>query len=63
MEKSIAVLDSFEEADRLDREYYQGLTPNERVEILLELNQRWPVRTDAATEQRLARVYRITELS
>jgi hypothetical protein len=63
MEKKITILDSFEEADRLDKEYYRGLSPKERLAILLELNQRWPARQDGKASEGLARVYRIVELA
>src|SRR4051794_16093523 len=42
MEKVVKVMKSFAESDRADREYYQSLTPHQRLEILLELNSRWP---------------------
>lgn len=63
MEKAIAVHRSFEEAARAEKEYYRALTPRERLEILLELNARWPRRDDAAPPEGLARVYRIAKLS
>jgi hypothetical protein len=59
VEKVAFVARSFEEAERADREYYQGLTPLQRLEILLELNRRWPKDDHAADSERLARVYRI----
>jgi hypothetical protein len=63
MEKVITILGSFEEADRAEREYYRRLSPQERLEILLELNDRWLGTGDAETSQGLERVYRITELA
>jgi hypothetical protein len=62
MQKKIAVLRSFEEADRAEKEYYRGLTPLQRLEILLELNARWPRKDDAEAPEGLARVYRIVKL-
>ena len=59
MEKIVRIHRSFEESDRSDKKYYQSLNPRQRLEILLELNQRWPVPQDAEATQRLARVYRI----
>jgi hypothetical protein len=61
MEKVVKVLKSFEESDRADREYYHSLTPHERLEILLELNSRWPRSGDDETREGLARVYRIVK--
>jgi hypothetical protein len=58
MEKVVTKIRSFEAADRADKEYYHRLTPLERLEILLELNRRWPS-TDAPTSDRLQRVCRI----
>jgi hypothetical protein len=63
MEKQVTILRSFEEADRADKEYYRRLTPSQRLDILLELNKRWPASADAESDRRLARVYRITELA
>lgn len=61
MEKVITVVKSFEDADRADKEYYLSLSPLERLGILLELNRRWPLKDDADTTARPARVYRATE--
>lgn len=33
------VFHSFEESDQADREYYQSLTPQQRLDLLLELIQ------------------------
>ena len=63
MQKTITVLRSFEDADRAEKEYYRRLTPQERLEILLELNARWLRRDDAEPSEGLARVYRIAKLS
>ena len=63
MDKKIVILDSFAEAERADKEYYRSLSPKERLAILLELNRRWPIRDDAETSERLARVYRIAKLA
>jgi hypothetical protein len=59
MEKVVRIARSFEEADRADRDYYQGLTPLQRLEILLELNRHWPKDEHAEHSEGLARVYRI----
>ena len=62
MQKAAAIKMSFEEADRADKEYYQRLTPHERLEILLELNRRWRMSHHAEAADRPARVYRIVKL-
>jgi hypothetical protein len=62
MEKVVHIARSFEEADRADREYYRRLTPVQRVEILLELNRRWPRDEHGPDPERLERVYRIIKL-
>ncbi len=59
MERHVAKFSSFEEADRADKEYYRSLTPQERIQILLELNRRWP---GWAEGQRMARVCKIVTL-
>jgi hypothetical protein len=59
MEKVVRIAKSFEEADRADREYYQSLTPVQRLEILFELNRHWPRDENAQHPEGLARVYRI----
>lgn len=56
MQKTIAKFRSFEEAEKADRDFYKRLTPQERLQILLELLAHDP-------EQRLERVSRITKLS
>ena len=60
--KVVAIAHSFTEAERADKEYYQGLTPLERLAIMLELNRRWsePTHTDSAPG--FQRVYRIVKL-
>jgi hypothetical protein len=63
MEKVVKVLNSFAESDRADRAYYQSLTPHQRLEILWELNSRWPRSGDDDTAERLERVYRIVKFA
>lgn len=59
VEKKAFVYSSYEEADKADAARDKALTPQERLNITIELrNQRHP---DAA-QQRLARVYRVTKL-
>ena len=63
MEKAVRIFDSFAESDEADKAYYHSLSPKERLDILLELNRRCWDEADAETGPRLARVYRIIELS
>jgi hypothetical protein len=62
MEKVLKVFNSFEEADRADDEYYASLTPQQRVDILLEMIAAYR-ESLGETGQRLERVYRVVELS
>ena len=50
-----------EEADKADRAYYQSLTPQERIDILLQLVARHAVNEDG-TPKRFERVYRVAKL-
>jgi hypothetical protein len=50
-----------EESDAADRAYYRSLTPEERLDILLELVRRFAEGYGEAS-QRLERVYRVVEL-
>ena len=59
MEKAVRILHSFEEAEESDRNYYQSLTPLERLQILLELNHHWREGTDANLSTKHERVYRV----
>lgn len=59
MEKVIRIFRSMEEADAADAEEDRRSTPEQRIDSLLELQKR--IYPDAS-EQRFARVYRITEL-
>ena len=61
--KVVKVFRSFEECDRGDKEYYQSLSPQQRLEILFELNRRLPVSGDHEASERVERVYRIIKLS
>lgn len=59
VKKQVRVFSSHEEADKADESRDKALTPQERLNITIELrNQRHP---DAA-QQRLARVYRVAKL-
>jgi len=59
VEKVIRVFKSFEEADAADVEEDLRLTPQQRIQMVLDLQAR--MHPDAA-EQGVARVYRITQL-
>jgi len=54
MEKVVHVFKSIREAEEFDRDYYQSLTPKQRVDILLEL-----VRDSGEAAGRFERVCRI----
>ncbi len=60
MERVVRVFQSHEEAEAADRAYYRSLTPQQRLEILLELIAR--ARPQDESAERLERVYRIVEL-
>ena len=59
MEKVVRIFHSFAEADAADAEEDRNMSPERRIEILLELQTR--IYPDAH-EQRLARVYQVTQL-
>ncbi len=59
--KNVARFSSFEESDRAERRYYLSLSPQERIEILLELVERSGESGGEAVEG-FARVHRIVEL-
>ena len=59
MEKAIRVFASFEEADAADALSRAQLTPQQRVDIFIELRER---ANPDAFKQGLARVYRVLEL-
>ena len=57
MEREIRVFKSHAEAEAADREYYRSLTPEQRLDILLELIERG----GGGTQSRCERVYRIVK--
>ncbi|MBL8229275.1 MAG: hypothetical protein JNL98_12385 [Bryobacterales bacterium] len=59
MEKVVRVFHSWEEADAANRREWLSMTPEERVQIFLSLQQRG---FEDASQQRLERVYRVLEL-
>ena len=58
MEKVVRTFDSHSEAEKADREYYRSLTPEERLNILLELVEQG----NRDAPKGFERVYRIVEL-
>lgn len=62
MERVARKFDSHEDAAQADRDYYRSLTPEQRVDIVLELMARERDRI-GATGKGLERVYRVTKLS
>jgi hypothetical protein len=62
MKPVLAKFHTFREAEAATRDYYRGLSPEERLEILFQL--RAMVHKEShATSGRLARVYRIAQLT
>lgn len=61
MEKVVRVFRSHQEADEADREYFRNLTPQQRLDIFLEVL--WRGRNGDEAAERLERVYRVVELS
>lgn len=59
MEKVARVFHSFAEAEQADWDYYESLSPQQRLEIVCELIAR---SQPNETEQRLERVCRVIEL-
>ena len=60
MNKRIERFDSFADAARANREYYLGLTPAERLDILLDLVAAYR-ESQGEAAQRFARVYRVVK--
>ena len=62
MERILRTFDKFEDAEKSDDEFYASLTPQERLDILLEIvNQQLEISGEAA--KGLERIYRVIELS
>lgn len=57
MEKSLKIFSDMEEAERDDREFYGSMTPQERLDYLVDLLNRW----GKLNERRLERVIEIVE--
>ena len=62
MENVAQVWSGFEEAERAEEEYYASLTPQERLDIQLDLIAAYRESLGEAA-QRFERVHRVTELS
>jgi hypothetical protein len=61
VDKTVQIHRSFDDASQADVAYYRSLTPEERLDILLELVKQGLPRDEA--KRRLERVYRIVELA
>ena len=59
MERTFKVFRSFSESEEEDRRFYRSLTPEERMDILLDLINRW--QGDEASKG-FERVYRVAQL-
>lgn len=62
MKREIQVFASFEEADAADDAFYAALSPQERLDLLLDLIAAQREASGEATEG-FARIYRVVELS
>lgn len=60
VERVVRIFKSHAEADAADREFYRSLTPQQRVDMLLELIEMYREETGESAE-RLERVCRITQ--
>jgi hypothetical protein len=59
---AVKVFSSFQEAEAADKEYYQSLTPGQRVQILLLLREQYSPYDDELTKG-FKRVCRVIERS
>jgi len=62
MERGARVFRSFDEAELADDDYYASLTPEERLDILLAMIERYRSSL-GETAERFERVHRVVELS
>jgi hypothetical protein len=62
VERVVQSFDSFADADCADDDFYAGLTPAERIDILLSVIEHYRSCLGEAAE-RFERVYRVAELS
>ena len=61
MKKIVSKFDNFADAERANRKYYHSLTPQERLDILLDLVAAHR-KTLGEAGQRFVRVYRIVKV-
>ena len=61
MERAVRIFSSFQEADEADRLEYGRMTPQQRVDMVLQL-RRWLVKDGDESAERLERVLRVVEL-
>jgi hypothetical protein len=62
MDRRVQVFRSFDEAERAELDFYASLTPQQRVDLLLELVAAWRESLGGAADG-FARVQRVAELS
>jgi hypothetical protein len=62
MEHVVRVFSSFDEAEQADAAFYANLTPQERLDVLLELIERHRSALGPST-QRFERVVRVVDLA
>lgn len=62
MERTVAKFSSHQQAEQATLEYYRRMSPQQRLDILLDLIESSRKEGDAAAE-RFERVYRIAKLS
>lgn len=60
--RTLQTYSNFEEAEAADSRYYASLTPQQRLDIVLDLTARYRESFGEAA-QRFERVYRVVELS
>jgi hypothetical protein len=61
MHREVRIFSNFGEAEQADAEFYASLSPQERLDLLLDLIIQYRGVTGEADE-RLERVYRVVEL-
>jgi hypothetical protein len=62
MERVLRKFEQFDDAEEADRQFYASLSPQERLEMLLEIIAQAQESTGETTKG-LERVYRVIELS
>jgi hypothetical protein len=63
MQRVVKKFESWKRSEEADRAYYRSLTPEQRLDILLDLIARYRdgLEDEDETAQRLARVCRVTQ--